>query len=613
MAEPTYTIQPNPIWYLVNYLGLPLAPGGFIYTYSSLNPNEPKFAYTDAAGQFPYENPIPIDADGTVGPIYWEYDSDTPDDTYYIRVCKSADPDDLVWDFDGIPNASAGGGGSITTALDLENLIANSVMYRNIGTSVSPVPNFLKVAPGAHTGLAKTDSNRGPDIVFVKNVGSTAIDTISFPEFPLGITPLIGDVTPDCMINYTCTNDPLVDTVKYIQFPITQNVKSLSGQVVTFSMWANLGSSSSANILDLRLKQFFGNGTGPSPEFNIPIATATVSSGWNRLGPYTVTIPSVTGKVVGECHNDGLFLQVGLPLGLACNINFTKPALYLGSISPNQDYHTYDMIESLVNDVRTGDIRMSVNDYQPFGWVAMNDGTIGNPSSGATSRAHFDTFPLYNQIWNSVPNSWAPVTGGRGASSIIDYVANKPIALTRAVGRVFAGTINTTISQTFTTAFAVSTSLLTVASTTGLVTGFPIILSTTGTLPVGLIPNITYYAIVVSATTLRLASSLDNAIAGTAVTFSTNGTGVHTLANASYQLGKYSGFDEYTLQANNLPAHSHPTAAGGQFLTTSRSDFNFSPGGLGATKEDTTGNNPTSNIPISLIQPTTYMNVYIKL
>ena len=80
----------------------------------------------------------------------------------------------------------------------------------------------------------------------------------------------------------------------------------------------------------------------------------------------------------------------------------------------------------------------------------MNDGSIGSSSSSATTRANTDTFSLYDLIWNAIGNAFAPVSGGRGASSIADFTANKVLSLTRNLGRVMAGSLPVSIAQVFT-------------------------------------------------------------------------------------------------------------------------------------------------------------------
>jgi len=64
-----------------------------------------------------------------------------------------------------------------------------------------------------------------------------------------------------------------------------------------------------------------------------------------------------------------------------------------------------------------------------------NDGTIGSASSSATTRANADTQALYTLLWNNVSNTYAPVSGGRGASAAADFAANKTIKLLSFMGR----------------------------------------------------------------------------------------------------------------------------------------------------------------------------------
>lgn len=60
-------------------------------------------------------------------------------------------------------------------------------------------------------------------------------------------------------------------------------------------------------------------------------------------------------------------------------------------------------------------------------------------------------------------------------------------------------------------------------------TGRAVRLSTTGTVPGGLVAGTTYYVIRVSATTIKLATTLSNAQVGTAINLTDTGTGAHTM------------------------------------------------------------------------------------
>ncbi|HYG91210.1 MAG TPA: phage tail protein [Azospirillum sp.] len=91
-----------------------------------------------------------------------------------------------------------------------------------------------------------------------------------------------------------------------------------------------------------------------------------------------------------------------------------------------------------ISGFTTGDVKLTLKPFADAGWVLANDGTIGSAASGATTRANADTQALYTLLWNHVAEAWAPVTGGRGASAAADFAANKPLKLTRMLGRALA-------------------------------------------------------------------------------------------------------------------------------------------------------------------------------
>ncbi len=90
------------------------------------------------------------------------------------------------------------------------------------------------------------------------------------------------------------------------------------------------------------------------------------------------------------------------------------------------------------NGFTTGDVKMSIKTVADTGWVLMNDGTIGNAASSATSRANADTVDLYALLWANTANGDCAVSTGRGASAAADYAAGKTIALPKALGRALA-------------------------------------------------------------------------------------------------------------------------------------------------------------------------------
>ena len=116
----------------------------------------------------------------------------------------------------------------------------------------------------------------------------------------------------------------------------------------------------------------------------------------------------------------------------------------------------------------TGQWVLTPDTTTPSGCVIPNGGTIGNASSGATTRANADTSDLFAFYWRLTNNTDYPIQDSagavttRGASAAADFAANKrfPLpdiqdgdaliaavsssVLTRSVGEVLAHTHSVT-------------------------------------------------------------------------------------------------------------------------------------------------------------------------
>lgn len=86
----------------------------------------------------------------------------------------------------------------------------------------------------------------------------------------------------------------------------------------------------------------------------------------------------------------------------------------------------------------TGDVKLTIKTVADTGWVLMNDGTIGDASSGATTRANADTSALFTLLWTNTADADCAVSTGRGATAAADFAAHKTIALPKALGRALA-------------------------------------------------------------------------------------------------------------------------------------------------------------------------------
>lgn len=99
----------------------------------------------------------------------------------------------------------------------------------------------------------------------------------------------------------------------------------------------------------------------------------------------------------------------------------------------------WELLNPVASSFTTGDVKTTLKTVADSGWVMMNDGTLGDASSGATTRANADTQALFALLWTNVSNANCPVSGGRGASAAADFAAHKTIALPKLLGRALAG------------------------------------------------------------------------------------------------------------------------------------------------------------------------------
>lgn len=580
-------------------------------------------------------NPLTLSAVGTIEddngvdtiPFFYPY-SENDNETfepYYITIDNS----DLQRQFVRQNFPFIGDTSPLTQQFNLQNYVINNVFWRNIGSlNAQTLSNNILIngsavyysvlAPSQHDGFNM------PDFQYLKNVNG-ATETITFTKFDLGDNPIKNidgtqAITPEYYINHHCTGAQAGETLKVYQYPISLHVKTLESVNFTISIQAKNVSGSENGFINIYIYQFLGTGvTSPSP---VLIKTLTLGDSWQEY-VITGTFPSASGETLGNGGDDAYYFQIGMPTAVVCDIDFTLPSLYLGDDRPVNNFSTYDQIDSIINSPRTGDFRTSLNTFQPYGWIAANDGSIGNAASSATTRNNIDTWQLYNLIYTSILNNWAPVSGGRTApgnttaAAYTDFSANKTLTLTRNLGRVLAG-LNPMFSGSSTFTVNTGTEVLTLATGTNkiLTIGTPVqVYNTGGGLPSPLVTNTIYFVTgTPTLTTFQLASTLENAYAGTAIDITTAGTGTQTIINAT---GAYFGESNHTLVTSELASHTH-TSGGVQPYTNDVTGIpvNIQAGAGFVLYSKTLTSDATPASPAvghNTIQPTTYMNVFIKL
>lgn len=207
---------------------------------------------------------------------------------------------------------------------------------------------------------------------------------------------------------------------------------------------------------------------------------------------------------------------------------------------------------------KTGSTRWTFDPGQTAGYVRMNGRTIGSVGSGATERANDDTEDLYVWLYDRLPNSICPVSGGRGANAAADYAAGKTLQLPDMRGKAPFGldTMGNSaanvlqVSTTITTTNASATA--TVASSTGLKVGMVVVSEN--------IPAGTTISTIVG-TTLTLSTGV-GVVAG-------SGTPARfALFGDMQQTGNGGGEALHTLTAAELPANIPNSASSSSSTST---------------------------------------------
>jgi|HubBroStandDraft_1064217.scaffolds.fasta_scaffold00305_41 hypothetical protein len=618
-TNPDYVLCPELQMVFVNKTtGLPLVDGSIVF-FSDLNRTVPKdvFEQSGSPPNYTYTNigntvtlgaaGTPTDGSGNDFLIYlYPFDANGNVELYFIQVFDSGG--NLQFTRQGIP---PGVQQEITpgTIDDFNNLITNGSFLFNIGTTGSISTDTTVLAPSASQGLVQ------PDWYLSKN-NTSATDSVTFNKFSLGSNPVAGIVTPLYYLTYNCSNIPSGETSKNIISPIAQGVNSLEGQTVTVSFVAR---SINLNTLSINFLQHFGSGGSPSADVNLNVQTFTLTSSFVQYSA-VATIPSTSGKTLGSNGDDYLAFYFGLQLNAINTTDIYNVQVLLGNQSNvAYVYEPQDQVAGKVFVPRTGDIRISVRPVADPNWVAMNDGTIGNVSSNATTRAYGDTYNLFQLIWNNVSNIYAPLytsagaLASRGVSSSADYAANNAIALTKALGRIMSGA-NPNGTPIVNKVFTRSTNDLVMDDTSSFFLGTPVTVSNVGgALPSPLVAATTYYAIVISSTHIQVATTNANALSGTEITLTTAGSGTNTVSITSQTTvqGQYLGQESHTPIVAEMAAHSHTALVN---LTGSSPTSTIQTEGAATTANQSGLIGSTGGgSPFNIIQPTTYQNIYIKL
>lgn len=163
------------------------------------------------------------------------------------------------------------------------------------------------------------------------------------------------------------------------------------------------------------------------------------------------------------------------------------------------------------------------------------------------------------------------------------------------------------------TAINTTTDKITVSSNVDKwITGMVIQWTTTGTRPTGISAATDYYVIRDSATTIQLATSLANAIAGTAIDFSDDGSGTHTIAGSlsARTVGADGGQETHAQKVSELAAHEHTRDS--QSTTTGANVNRLVRGGGSSSGAVTSADSTGGGAAFNIMQPYAVVHYVIK-
>jgi hypothetical protein len=175
------------------------------------------------------------------------------------------------------------------------------------------------------------------------------------------------------------------------------------------------------------LLYFYQSGTVSSPQDSFQ------DTGLTLRNPWPLTLDSEGRIPVFYVANGSIHVRLTDANGV---VKFDVPSMLV--IGPSSGSGGGGSVDP-TTIASTGAIQMRLTSEFLPGWVKLNGQTIGSATSGATQRANADTQALFVYEWTNCPDAHCPVLGGRGASGLADFNANKQITLFDMRGRGLAG------------------------------------------------------------------------------------------------------------------------------------------------------------------------------
>lgn len=397
MAE----LLPSPKWRLPKNNGTPAA-NWVVFTYSTGGPVTRKATYTTAEATTSNGYSFTLDARGEAD-VWW-------DGLYYIEVYKSAaEGGGLVFTLDNYGSQST----ATTTAPNaiingsFENGVTGSGSPQDWGITTYTGSSFLvdttSVAHGAHSAKGVSTGSGGAVLLTNAFTACSELESIFWRFFTKASVANMRNVVEilwydSAQVYISSTSlydDSATNPTSWTMF---SGVSVPVATALYYRVQVTLGHPSVATV-GSSWADGFEFGTAPRVE---------TGNTWQKAQVFSAPITA----------NGAIASNGALTVGAAGSLSLTN-----GSTG---------------NVWTTGDVKLTLKTTADSGWVIMDDGTIGNAASAASTRANADTEALFTLLWTNTLDAWCPVVTGRGASAAADFAANKEITLPRMLGRALA-------------------------------------------------------------------------------------------------------------------------------------------------------------------------------
>jgi hypothetical protein len=192
----------------------------------------------------------------------------------------------------------------------------------------------------------------------------------------------------------------------------------------------------------------------------------TVSTGaWSRARDFDGALDVVSGTRV-FVYSGTINAGIDFYVSTTGTITIDSTSIVFSSILSVAVAAAAAVQASLGLSWTTGDAKLTYKTTADTAWILLDDGSIGDANSSATTRANADTSALFVLLYNAVPalvvqnSAGTPVS--RGASAAADFAAHRRLLIPKALGRdlVIAGTGSGLTSRLLGSTFGVESTTL---------------------------------------------------------------------------------------------------------------------------------------------------------